>query len=183
MKSWIVRFASLYVFNVLVLLGIGLLLPSVRVGWAALWAAVVLTAATIWLKPLITKLFTGSAAKSAGQRTRAGQKFVQYGIVFVVELIVWALVVFFSGVSVSGVFWGWLVPPLLLLLAWIVYDLVDDTVEARAGRLYDRANAGIRGSRSTAPTAPSREEAIGREELRDGLTPEQRRMLDDLGKS
>lgn len=170
-------------FNVLVLLGIGLLLPSVRVGWAALWAAVVLTAATIWLKPLITKLFTGSAAKSAGQRTRAGEKFVQYGIVFVVELIVWALVVFFSGVSVSGVFWGWLVPPLLLLLAWIVYDLVDDTVEARAGRLYDRANAGIHGSRSTAPTAPSREEAIGQEELRDGLTPEQRRMLDDLGKS
>lgn len=183
MKSWIVRFASLYVFNVLVLLGIGLLLPSVRVGWAALWAAVVLTAATIWLKPLITKLFTGSAAKSAGQRTRAGEKFVQYGIVFVVELIVWALVVFFSGVSVSGFFWGWLVPPLLLLLAWIVYDLVDDTVEARAGRLYDRADAGIRGSRSTAPTAPSRGEAIGREELRDGLTPEQRRMLDDLGKS
>lgn len=184
MKSWIVRFASLYVFNVLVLLAIGFLLPSVRVGWAALWAAVVLTAATIWLKPLVTRFFTGSAAKSAGQRTKAGEKLVQYGIVFVVELIVWALVVFFSGVSVSGIFWGWLIPPLLLLVAWIVYDLVDDKLEARAGSLYDRANIGIRGARaSSAPAAPSREESIGREELRDGLTPEQRRMLDDLGKS
>lgn len=184
MKSWIVRFASLYVFNVLVLLLIGFLLPSVRVGWAALWGAVVLTAATIWLKPLVTRFFTRSAAKSAGQRTRAGEKLVQYGIVFVVELIVWALVVLASSVAVGGFFWGWLVPPLLLLVAWIIYDVVDDRIEARAGNLYDRATSGIRGSRAAAaPTPPSREEAIGRDELRDGLTPEQRRMLDDLGKS
>lgn len=184
MKSWIVRFASLYMFNVLVLLLIGFLLPSVQVGWAALWAAVVLTAATIWLKPLVTRFFTRSAAKSAGQRTRTGEKLVQYGIVFVVELLVWALVVLASGVEVGGFFWGWLVPPLLLLVAWIVYDRVDDALEARTGRLYDRAHAGIRGpATSVTPAAPSREEAIGREELRDGLTPEQRRMLDDLGKS
>lgn len=187
MKSWIVRFASLYVFNVAVLLAIGFLLSSVRVGWAALWAAIVLTAATIWLKPVITRLFARSAAKTAAQRTRTGEKLVQYGIVFVVELIVWALVVIFSGVSVRGIFWGWLLPPLLLLVAWIIYDLVDDKIETRAGSLYDRANAGIRGSRTSsapaAPAAPSREESIGREELRDGLTPEQRRMLDDLGTS
>ncbi len=139
MKSWIVRFLSLYVFNVVVLLVIGMLLPSVGVGWAALWAGVILTAATIWLKPLITKLFTGSAAKSAGQRTRAGEKAVQYGIVFVVELIVWILVVIFSGVRVDGFFWGWALPPLLLLVAWVIYDRVDDKVEARTGALYDRA--------------------------------------------
>ncbi len=139
MKSWIVRFLSLYVFNVVVLLVIGMLLPSVGVGWAALWAGVILTAATIWLKPLITKLFTGSAAKSAGQRTRAGEKAVQYGIVFVVELIVWILVVVLSGVRVDGFFWGWALPPLLLLVAWVIYDRVDDKVEARTGALYDRA--------------------------------------------
>jgi len=62
MRKWIVRFVSLYVFDVVVLLLMGLL-PGVRVGWAALWGAVILTAATIWLKPLITRMFRGMAAK------------------------------------------------------------------------------------------------------------------------
>ena len=38
MKTWIVRFVSLYVFNVVVLLVIGLLTPA-HVGWAAIWAS------------------------------------------------------------------------------------------------------------------------------------------------
>lgn len=39
MKTWIVRFVSLYVFNVVVLLVIGLLTPA-HVGWAVLWSAI-----------------------------------------------------------------------------------------------------------------------------------------------
>ena len=39
MKAWVVRFVSLYVFNVVVLLLIGLLTPA-HVGWAAIWASV-----------------------------------------------------------------------------------------------------------------------------------------------
>lgn len=154
MKSWVVRFLSLYVFNVVVLLLIGLLLPSVRVGWAALWAGVILTAATIWLKPLVTRLFTGAAKKSASQRTFVGEKLVQYGIVFVVELIVWILVVVFSGIDVRGWFWGWVIPPILLLLAWVVYDLVDDRIEARTGSLYDRATGGGGARRAHTRAAP-----------------------------
>lgn len=185
MKTWIVRFASLYAFNLVVLLLIGLLLPSVSVGWAALWSSVLLTAATIWLKPLISKLFTGAANKSAGQRTAAGETLVQYGIVFVVDLLIWIFVVIFSGVRVGGFFWGWVIPPIVLLIAWIIYDRVDDRIQATAGDLYDKAEAGIRGTRrSTATTgaAPAVDPAV-RQELNDGLTPEQRRMLDDLGTS
>jgi len=178
MKSWIVRFASLYVFNVVVLLVIGMLLPSVRVGWAALWAGVVLTAATIWLKPLITKIFSGAARSSAGQRTAVGEKLVQYGIVFVVELILWILVVLLSGVDVRGWFWGYVLPPVMLLIAWVVYDLVDDKVETRAGALYDRATGGS--GQAASGSAPA-VDAADRQELKDGLTPEQRRMLDELG--
>lgn len=186
MKNWVVRFAALYVFNLVVLFLIGLLLPSVSVGWSALWASVVLTAATIWLKPLISKMFTGAARKSAGQRTGLGEKLVQYGIVFVVDLIVWILVVIFSGVRVGGWFWGWVIPPVLLAIAWIIYDQVDDRLQRTAGDLYDRADAGIRGSRgtsSTAVTPPSAATREGAAELQDGLTAEQRKMLDDLGKS
>lgn len=182
MKAWVVRVASLYVFNIVVLLLIGLL-PSVRVGWAALWAALVLTLATVWLKPFITKLFTGSAAKSAGDRTRIGEKLVQYGIVFVVELIIWIVVVLLSGVAVRGFFWGWVLPPLLLVVAWVIYDQIDDMIEARAGALYAKAETGIRGGdkRPAASAPPSPAAAAGAQELKDGLTPEQRKMLDDLG--
>ncbi len=176
------RFVSLYVFNVAVLLLIGALLSSVRVGWAALWASVILTAATIWLKPVIAKAFAAGARRSASQRTKAGEKVVQYASVFAVELIVWLLVVILSAVDVRGWFWGYVLPPLFLLIAWMIYDVVDDRIEARAGDLYDRA----RGRGATTPAAeaapaPGTAARPERVEPDDGLTPEQRRMLDELG--
>ncbi|MDN3496358.1 hypothetical protein QL996_10500 [Planococcus sp. APC 4015] len=182
MKAWLVRFASLYVFNVVVLLLVGWLLPAVAVGWSAFWASLVLTAATIWLKPAVTRLFRGMAARSAGQRTKVGEKLVQGVLVFFVELIVWFLVVLLTGVNVSGWFWGWVLPPIALLIAWAIYDAVDDRIEARAGAIYDRAtrrNAPVTGAAAPAvPPSPAAE--AGRRELRDGLTEEQRRMLDEL---
>lgn len=180
MKTWVVRFASLYVFNVVVLWLVGLLIPNVRVGWAAFWASLILTAATLWLKPAITKLFAKSATKSAGSRTGAGQKIVQFGVVFVVELIIWILVVLFSGVRVGGLFWGWVLPPVLLLIAWVIYDAIDDRIEKRAGDLYDQATGGRKATTATTTTPVT---PAARTELNDGLTPEQRKMLDDLGKS
>ncbi|WP_424936447.1 MULTISPECIES: phage holin family protein [Bacteria] len=191
MRNLVVRVASLYVFNVVVLLAIGLLLPAVRVGWSALWAAVILTAASMLLKPVLARAFRGAAARSASSRTRVGEKTVQYGIVFVVELIVWIATVVLSGVRVNGFFWGYVIPPLVLLIAWVVYDQIDDRVQTKAGELYDAAESRIGGSGRkeqsadappvpTPPTDPSATRA-GREELKDGLTPEQRRMLDELG--
>ncbi|PZU40691.1 MAG: hypothetical protein DI573_03465 [Microbacterium sp.] len=184
MRAWIVRFASLYIFDLVVLLLIGWLTPGVSVGWAAFWAAVILTAATIWLKPLIHRWFRGMAAKSQNRRTKIGEKLVQYGLVFVVALIVWVLVVVLTRVNVSGWFWGYVLPPVALLIAWAIYDLIDDRIEARAGVLYDSATARVRGGRSTvdavaqAPDSPAA--SAGRRELKDGLTDEQRRMLDEL---
>mgnify|MGYP007020377743 CR=1 FL=1 len=52
-----------------------------------------------------------------------------------------------------------------------------------AGDLYDRADASLstRSGADAAATTPAAD--AGRQELNDGLTPEQRKMLDDLGKS
>ena len=44
MKTWVVRFLSLLVFNIVVLLVIGWLTPA-RVGFSAFWGGVILTAA------------------------------------------------------------------------------------------------------------------------------------------
>lgn len=178
-----VRFASLLVFNVAVLLVIGFVTPA-RVGWAALWAGIVLTALVIWIKPLLSRWFTGAAARSASRRSRAGEKVAEFLVAFAVALIVWIGTVIFSSVSVGGWFWGYLLPPVILMIGWTVYDLIDDRVEARTGALYDRATRrttareDLAAERSTLEESPPT--ARGRRELRDGLTDEQRRLLDEL---
>jgi hypothetical protein len=179
MKNLIVRFASLYVFNVVVLLVIGWLTPA-RVGLHALWAAVILTVATLFLKPVLSRVATSMSA--------GGTKLLQYLAVFAVELVVWILTVSLSGVRAGNV-WGWILPPVILLIGWVVYDQIDDALARRAGALYDAAEARISGSRSGRPgagspapsAASSAATSDARKELDDGLTPEQRRMFDELG--
>ncbi|MDF2507596.1 MAG: hypothetical protein K0Q52_1455 [Microbacterium sp.] len=189
MKNGIVRFVALYVFNVAVLLLIGLLLPGVSVGWNALWAAVVLTLAALFVKPLLAGAFRRSAAKSAAERTKTGEKIVQYVLVYLVELIIWVLTVWMSGVRASG-FWGFVLPPLALLFGWMIYDQIDDRMRAKTAEIYDSVRARVggrpRSGSSTTPNpsatpAESPETTAARDELADGLTPEQRRMLDELG--
>ncbi|MDQ0726190.1 phage holin family protein [Microbacterium sp. W4I20] len=187
MKNGIVRFVSLYVFNVAVLLLIGVLLRGVSVGLNALWAAIILTLAALFVKPLLRTAFRRSAAKSAGDRTRTGEKVVQYVLVYLVELIVWVLTVWLSGVRSSS-FWGYVIPPLLLLVGWVVYDRIDDMLHAKASQVYDAVQARVRGgskpaasASSAAPASEHRETSAARDELKDGLTPEQRRMFDELG--
>ena len=188
MKNGIVRFVALFVFNVAVLLLIGLLLPGVSVGWNALWAAVVLTLAALFVKPLLAAAFRRSAAKSAAERTKAGEKIVQYVLVYLVELVIWVLTVWLSGVRASG-FWAFVLPPLALLFGWMIYDRIDDRMRAKAGEIYDSVQARVKGrpttsaspAPATAVAAESPETRAARDELRDGLTPEQRRMLDELG--
>lgn len=182
MKKWVVRFLSLLVFDVVVLLIIGWLTPA-RVGWSALWAGVILTALTIWIKPLIHRMFQSMTARSANQRTKVGEKLVQGFLVFVVALIVWILTVVFSGVSVGGWFWGYVLPPVIILIGWAIYDAIDDRVEGHAGALYDKATGTKSVDASPTATITSPETASARRELQDGLTDEQRRMLDELGKS
>ena len=187
MKAWIVRLVSLYVFNVVVLLLIGLLTPA-HVGWAVIWASVILTLAELFVKPLLQGAFRRSAAKTAGERTRAGEALVQGLIVLAVAAIIWVLTLLLTGVDARGSwFWAYVLPPIIIAIGWFVYARIDDRVEARAAVYYDRARAGIRGTdradAGPAAVPDTTAGAAGRAELDDGLTPEQRKMLDDLGKS
>ncbi|WP_091231077.1 hypothetical protein [Microbacterium sp. 3J1] len=179
MKNGIVRFIALYAFTVVVLLLLGAVSPGVTVGFDALWAAVILTLAALFVKPALTAAFRKAAAKSAADRTMLGEKIVQYVLVYLVELLIWVAVVWLSGVRASG-FWSYVLPPLLLLIGWMIYDQVDDRLRAKAGELYDVVQARVsRTPSSSAPASSAGEDA--RSEPDDGLTPEQRRMLDELG--
>jgi hypothetical protein len=190
MRKWVVRFACLLVFNIVVLLVIGWLTPA-RVGWSAVWAGIIVTAATIWIKPLIHRWFQSMAARSASRRTKVGEKLVQFALVLAVAFVVWILAVLFSGISIGGglfgAFWGYVLPPVILLIGWAIYDAIDDRLEERAGALYDRAMGGratdAAPSTTAIPSVPTSQRRAARQELQDGLTAEQRRMLDDLGTS
>jgi len=188
MKKWVVRFVSLLLFNIVVLLIIGFLTPA-RVGWSALWAAIVMTAIVIWVKPLVERWFRSMAARSASRRTRAGEKVVEFLLALAVAFLVWIATVAVSGVHIGGglfgAFWGYVLPPVILLIGWAIYAAIDDRVESHAGALYDRATgARTRGpvSSSSTPPVPRPEASAARDEPHDGLTDEQRRMLDELGK-
>lgn len=181
MKSWIVRFVSLYVFNVVVLLLIGLLTPA-RVGWAAVIAALVLTLIELFVTPLIKRMFT-AFARTDRRRTKVGEWLVQLVVALAVAFAVWLLTLWLTPVNAGGSwFWAYVLPPVIISIGWLVYAKVVGRVETEAGSLYDRAEAGIRGRKSTPAAAASSPAAReGRAELNDGLTAEQRRMLDELG--
>lgn len=181
MKTWIVRFVVLYVFNLLVLWAMGFFLSSVSVGFGAFWGAFILTLGTFWVRPVVTKWFKSMAAGSASKRTKVGEKLVQAGLVLGVSAVVWVLVVVFSGVSVRSV-WGWILPPIMLLIAWAIYDAIAGKLEAQGHKLYDKAMGGPAVKEEVTVTVrETRATRAGRDELKDGLTPEQRKMLDELG--
>jgi hypothetical protein len=181
MKKWLLRFVVLLAFNILVLLVIGWLTPA-RVGWAALWGGIVLTLLTMWVRPALTNWFRRRAAKSAGGRTKAGEFLVEVGIVLVIAFIVWIVTVLLSGVRIGLNPLGYILPPIFVALGWWVYELIADRAESHAGALYDRATGARVGGTDAASAVPppSPETQSARRELKDGLTDEQRRMLDEL---
>lgn len=178
MRNWIVRFAVLLAFNIVVLLVIGWLSPA-DVGWSAIWAGIVLTLLTIWVRPLVTKWFTGHAAKSAAQRTKAGESIVQVGVVLLVALIVWVITVVLSGVTAGLNPLAYVIPPIILAIGWWLHSLVAVRAEQHAGALYDKATGAT--ATTDAAASPASPSTSSTSQPHDGLTPEQRRMLDELG--
>lgn len=146
MRKWIVRLCTLFVFNFVVLLLIGLMLDSVDIPiLASLAAALVLTLATVWIRPALNALARRQAAKSTRESSRLVQWLVSALAVFLVALAVWVLTVALTNVYVEGWLWGYVIPPLALLLAWFIYDLIADRLEERAGRVYDNADRKLSG--------------------------------------
>ncbi|WP_223170848.1 hypothetical protein [Microbacterium sp. NIBRBAC000506063] len=172
------RFACLFIFNAGVLLLIGFLTPA-SVGFSALWAAVVMTVLVLFVKPLVHKWFTSLSAKSRPERTSAGEGLVQLLVVLAVAWVVWVLTVIFSGIRAPGWLWAYALPPIIIAIGWVVYAKIVDRFEAKAGEIYDSIDQKAARSASGS-SAPSAATDAARAEANDGLTPEQRKMLDEL---
>lgn len=157
MKRWVVRVGTAFVFNILVLLVVVWLVSAVHGSWSVLWASLVFTLATLFLKPFFHRFFLAQ-----GERLRDNKaawlkgKVLTYLVSYVVALVIWILTVVFSGIHVTGLFWGWVAPPIIVLVGWIVYDQLDDVLEARAGDLYDAAQRRASGKEPPAPPSAQR---------------------------
>ena len=148
-----VRFVVLLVFNVLVLLVIGWLTPA-KVGWAAVWSGIVLTLLTMWVRPLLTRWFSGGAEKSDGQRTKAGRGVVRVGIVLLIAFIVWIVTVWLSGVTAGLNPLAYILPPVILAVGWWNYDMIElSAPRHHAGALYDKATGAQVGATDAATPA------------------------------
>jgi hypothetical protein len=177
MKTWIVRFTSLFVFNIAVLIAIGLFTPA-KVGWSVIWASLVMTALVLFVKPVAEKWARKKVEQTRQGRSRAREQLVQFLVVLALAGGVWVATLMLTGVNAGDSwFWAFVLPPFIIAVGWWVYALVSDRIEAKAGELYDRIGSG---EKVDAPASPSAAEQTGRAELADGLTPEQRKLLNDL---
>lgn len=146
MRKWIVRLGTLFVFNVVVLFIIGAAMDRVDLHFlAVLGAGLVLTLATVWIRPALSRMARSTASKQTAGSSRMVQWLVSALAVFLVAFAVWVLTVWLSDINVEGWLWGYLVPPLALLVAWFIYDLIADRLEARAAKVYDSADRKLSG--------------------------------------
>lgn len=131
MKSLAVRIAIALVFNAITL-WVASVLPGVRPGAGFLWAVVVFTAATLVVKPLMTGLlrrrWEGRSHRNTWLASKAATSCA--GL-----LATWAILmvttIFSNGFRISGLI-GWVAATVVIWLASLIYDFVDDGLEARA---------------------------------------------------
>jgi hypothetical protein len=147
MKSLAVKIAIAFVFNAITL-WVASVLPGVRLGTGFLWAVVVFTAATLLVKPFVAgflrrRLGNGHSLSEQERRTWLMAKASTLGASLMATLIVLILTSLFSqGFAITNLI-GWVAATIVIWLASLIYDFVDDGLEARAHQLLgSRANPG-----------------------------------------
>ena len=139
-----------------------------------------------WTQPISFSL--SSSCRAMVRRTRAGEKLVEALLAFAVAFLVWIGTVLLTGVSIGGgifgAFWGYVLPPVFLLIGWAIYGAIDDKVESQAGALYDRATGTKTvAADAAAPAAPRPASSAARSERDDGLTEEQERIFHEYNRT
>lgn len=131
MKTWGVRIVIALVFNAITL-WVASVLPGVRLGAGFLWAVLVFTAATLFIKPLIASLFRrdGRGLQARGTRLAGKALTVVAGLLATFAILILTSI-FSNGFNISGIA-GWLLATVVIWLASLIYDFVDDGLESRA---------------------------------------------------
>ncbi|WP_426996118.1 hypothetical protein [Pseudarthrobacter sp. N5] len=136
MKVWAIRIGIALIFNAITL-WVASVLPGIRLGGGFLGAVAIFTAATLLIKPLITSFLTrrGEGLGSRATWLRGKALTVIVGLLATLGILM-LTGIFSSGFNISGLT-GWVLATVVIWAASLVYDFVDDGLEARARKLID----------------------------------------------
>ncbi len=147
-RNWVIRLVSLYVFSYVAFIVMGLFNSSFRVGlFHAFWAALIFTLATVFVKPIVSSFAQKTAEGLKQGKTSTVGRIIEYVAVYVVALVIWWIVAAFTAAENTH-WWSMFVAPLFLMVAWIIYDIVDESIERTVAKGYDAAARKLDGGNS-----------------------------------
>jgi len=154
MKAWAIRTAIAFVFNAITLWAAAIL-PGVRLGNGFPWVVLLFTAASLVLRGTASAVFRrlderrrleGGQGPDGGlpRRLKAARK-VLVGVVGLALSfgVLWLTTAFAGGFTISGTS-GWVLATVVVWLASIIFDAVDDGLESKAHQLLGGPGPGGR---------------------------------------
>ncbi|WP_139146450.1 hypothetical protein [Arthrobacter sp. SW1] len=147
MKAWAIRTVIAFVFNAITLWAMAIL-PGVRVGDGFLWVALAFTAANLLLRALAAAVFRNLDGEAAPRRYTSRPKAARLalaagaGVALSVGAL-WLTTSLAGGLALS---WpvGWVFATIVVWLASIIFETVDDGLEHKAQQLLAGPDAGTR---------------------------------------
>lgn len=138
-RNWVIRLVSLYIFSFAAFLVMGLVNYSFRIGFFQLfWAALIFTLATIFVKPVVSAFAQKTAEGLKQGKTSTASRVIEYLAVYVVAVVIWMLVSWLTRLH-NAHWWDFFIAPLFLLVAWFIYDMVDEAIQRTVAKGYDAA--------------------------------------------
>jgi|GEM_PF-2268351 len=139
MKAWAIRTAIAFVFNAITLWAAAIL-PGVRLGDGFLWVVLLFTAAGLLLRGAASAVFRrldGTQGPDGGRlgRSKAARKALLGAAGLALSFgVLWLTTLFAGGFTINGTI-GWVLATVVVWLASIIFDAVDDGLENKAQQL------------------------------------------------
>ncbi|WP_115788763.1 hypothetical protein [Arthrobacter silvisoli] len=147
MKAWAIRTAIAFVFNAITLWAAAIL-PGVRLGDGFLWVVLLFTTASLLLRGAASAVFRRLDAQRPDGglpgRSKAARKVLVGAAGLALSFgVLWFTTLFAGGFSINGTV-GWVLAAVVVWLASIIFDAVDDGLENKAQQLLGGTGAGGR---------------------------------------
>jgi hypothetical protein len=152
MKAWAIRTAIAFVFNAITLWAAAIL-PGVRLGDGFFWVVLLFTAATLLLRGAASAVFRRlDAQKPDAQgpdgglppRSKAARKALLVASGLALSFcVLWLTTAFAGGFRITGAL-GWVLATVVVWLASIIFDAVDDGLGNKAQQLLGGPGRGGR---------------------------------------
>jgi hypothetical protein len=138
MKKWLLLIGLAFLVNLVLLLVVILFLPQVKGGFGVLWAAIILTAGTLLVKPALSTFLTKKGTELQPRAAWLRGNTLIYLVEFITTFVIFLICVLLSSVQVTDI-WGWIFGTVILYSGTLTYHLFEGRIRAYASTAYDRA--------------------------------------------